>query len=330
MHLQLPETLDHWPWMRILNVHYDQVKHDSQLWLEGFQPFSPEAQNAFEKCEFALLASLAYPYFSKTQLRAGADLMNVFFVFDEYTDVENEIVVAQLGIEIMDGLRNPHKCCNIKGGSILRKMAAEFWANTMSIATLSCQAHFLHACHEYVLSVVEQARDRSGNKVRSIQDYLEVRRLAAGVYPSLALLELDLDLSDHVISHPAMKTLTRCAVDIIALGNDIYSFNVEQARGDGSHNIITVVMMELKLDLHEALEWVGHYHRERELEFLRAVKELPMWSPEIDRQVAQYVNGIGNWVRANDCWSFESGRYFGQDGLRVQETRMVTLAPKVA
>ncbi|KAJ3897975.1 hypothetical protein F5879DRAFT_673088 [Lentinula edodes] len=73
----------------------------------------------------ALLASLAYPYFSKTQLRAGADLMNVFFVFDEYTDVENEIVVAQLGIEIMDGLRNPHKCCNIKGGSILRKMAAE-------------------------------------------------------------------------------------------------------------------------------------------------------------------------------------------------------------
>ncbi|KAJ3874468.1 isoprenoid synthase domain-containing protein [Lentinula edodes] len=199
MHLQLPETLDHWPWMRILNVHYDQVKHDSQLWLEGFQPFSPEAQNAFEKCEFALLASLAYPYFSKTQLRAGADLMNVFFVFDEYTDVENEIVVAQLGIEIMDGLRNPHKFCNIKGGSILRKMAAEFWANTMSIATPSCQAHFLHACHEYVLSVVEQARDRSGNKVHSIQDYLEVRRLAAGVYPSLALLELDLDLSDHVI-----------------------------------------------------------------------------------------------------------------------------------
>lgn len=51
--------------------------------------------------------------------------MNVFFVFDEYTDVENEIVVAQLGIEIMDGLRNPHKYCDKKGSSILRKMAAE-------------------------------------------------------------------------------------------------------------------------------------------------------------------------------------------------------------
>ncbi|KAH7870382.1 uncharacterized protein C8R40DRAFT_1258098 [Lentinula edodes] len=129
MHLQLPETLDHWPWMRILNVHYDQVKHDSQLWLEGFQPFSPEAQNAFEKCEFGMYnstsAGFQLPELDFSQLRAGADLMNVFFVFDEYTDVENEIVVAQLGIEIMDGLRNPHKCCNIKGGSILRKMAAE-------------------------------------------------------------------------------------------------------------------------------------------------------------------------------------------------------------
>lgn len=57
MHFQLPKTLDHWPWLRILNVHYDQIKHDSRLWLEGFKPFSPEIQDAFNKCEFGMYNS---------------------------------------------------------------------------------------------------------------------------------------------------------------------------------------------------------------------------------------------------------------------------------
>src|SRR5262249_53117012 len=27
--------------------------------------------------------------------------------------------------------------------------------------------------------------------------------------------------------------------------------------------------------------------------------------PKVDAQVATYINGLGNWVRANDCWGFE-------------------------
>ena len=75
-----------------------------------------------------LLASLAYPSATKgivilrsvarrshidavtvDQLRAGCDLMNLFFVFDEYSDVEDEHTVQTFADVIMDALRNPHK-----------------------------------------------------------------------------------------------------------------------------------------------------------------------------------------------------------------------------
>ena len=52
-------------------------------------------------------------------------------------------------------------------------------------------------------------------------------------------------------------------------------------------------------------------------------------SCSVDADVARYIDGIGNWVRANDSWSFESQRYFGTKGLEIQEARVVTLFPRV-
>ncbi len=43
------------------------------------------------------------------QVRAGCDLMNVFFVFDEYSDVEDEKTVQRFADIIMDALRDPRK-----------------------------------------------------------------------------------------------------------------------------------------------------------------------------------------------------------------------------
>lgn len=40
-----------------------------------------------------------------------------------------------------------------------------------------------------------------------------------------------------------------------------------------------------------------------------------------------YVDGLGQWVRGNDDWTFESHRYFGDKGLEIQKTRLMTLLP---
>jgi Delta6-protoilludene synthase len=89
-------------------------------------------------------------------------------------------------------------------------------------------------------------------------------------------------------------------------------------------------MHQLNTDLTGAMEWVVAYHTSLETKFLDGLKQVPSWGPEMDRQVQIYLYGLANWPRCNDCWSFESGRYFGKKGLEIQKSRWVTLLPKVA
>jgi hypothetical protein len=144
----LPETLSKWPWKRSINPLYHQVKSESSAWIRSFNAFSPKAQRAFDLCDFSewclgrssvnsfrhrildLLASLAYPLEQKGTflfspcssvtdtlslcsmldvVRAGCDLMNLFFLFDEYTDVADPNEAQRLAAIVMDAIRNPDK-----------------------------------------------------------------------------------------------------------------------------------------------------------------------------------------------------------------------------
>jgi hypothetical protein len=107
------------------------------------------------------------------------------------------------------------------------------------------------------------------------------------------------------------------------------SYNVEQARGDGNHNIVTVVMHELDTDINDAMLWIAELFKESEKKFLEAMKNLPEWGEPIDSQVRKYCDGMGSWVRGNDEWSFETERYFGTKGPEIKRKRWVTLMPKI-
>ena len=56
--------------------------------------------------------------------------------------------------------------------------------------------------------------------------------------------------------------------------------------------------------------------------------KIPKFGEPVDTELAQYVDGIGNFVRGNLDWSFECERYFGKKGKEIQKTRWVTLLPK--
>lgn len=63
--------------------------------------------------------------------------------------------------------------------------------------------------------------------MRTVDNYLEIRRDTVGARPSLAFLELKVDIPDEVMAHPSIITLAGTAVDMIIIANDIYSYNVE-------------------------------------------------------------------------------------------------------
>jgi Delta6-protoilludene synthase len=87
-------------------------------------------------------------------------------------------------------------------------------------------------------------------------------------------------------------------------------------------------MHQLNTDLPGAMEWVSRYHEDIEARFLDGLKRVPSFGTAVDHQLQQYIEHIANWPRCNDCWNFESGRYFGSKGLDIQRTRYVHLLPK--
>ena len=68
-------------------------------------------------------------------------------------------------------------------------------------------------------------------------------------------------------------------------------------------------MKEQQIGLHAALKWIGDLHDSLAEEFLTAYAKLQ--TAGFSDELASYADDLGNWVRANDKWSFEvSGPIF--------------------
>lgn len=86
-------------------------------------------------------------------------------------------------------------------------------------------------------------------------------------------------------------------------------------------------MQQFEVDLSGALLWLEEHHRLLESDFMSQYTQLKALIGFNNPRVTKYVEGLGNWVRANDCWNFESQRYFGDKGRSIQITRHVPLLP---
>jgi hypothetical protein len=107
------------------------------------------------------------------------------------------------------------------------------------------------------------------------------------------------------------------------------SYNVEQSRGQAGHNIVTIAMHELNMDVNGAMLWAAGLHEENEKKFLKAYRALPKWGEPIDSQVKEYCDDMASWVRGNYEWSFETEKYLGTKGLEIKRNGWMTLMPKV-
>lgn len=323
----LPDPLAQWPWKRVLNPHYERVKPATEAWVRSFQFLNARSQRSFERCNFALLGGLAYPSIDRDRLRVACDLMALFYIFDYFTDKvdgKGALVYAEVAV---DALRNP-RAKRPHGEPKLGEITRQFWLHAMRNSCRSAQKRFITTFTKYAYAVIDEASDRAKGNIRRITDYLRLTRLTAGPYPCFFPLEMDLNIPDKVMAHPSIERLQSLAAESLVLGNDLYSYNIEQAAGHGGHNIITVVMNEKKVDLHRALDWVAEYHGQVLSDFQAQRRVLPSWGPITDRKVKKYVERLAQFIRGIDCWAFETERYFGTKGQEVQKQRIVTLLPQ--
>ncbi|KAG1793407.1 isoprenoid synthase domain-containing protein [Suillus plorans] len=115
--IYLPDTMVNWPWPRTINPHYEDVKAEVNASFRDFKALSPNSQEAFNKCDFE-------------HFRIACDLMNLFFIYDEYTDFENDALTKNMADIV-------------------------FWARAIKSASLSSKRHFLETFPAYLYSVLQ-------------------------------------------------------------------------------------------------------------------------------------------------------------------------------
>lgn len=67
-------------------------------------------------------------------------------------------------------------------------------------------------------------------------------------------------------------------------------------------------MAELNFGVQEAIDWIGRLHDELANDFRAEYARVPSLFTEseaVNLEIRLYADALGNWVRANDQWSFE-------------------------
>ncbi|GJJ12833.1 hypothetical protein Clacol_007078 [Clathrus columnatus] len=302
---QLPNLHRSWPFPRVFNPYHKSIAVESSNWIDSFHLFSPARQLKFRLIEAGTLAALAYPSHTKEHFRVACDLMNLLFAMDDLSDPLDPHDARELADTALDALH--------------------FWERLSKTASRTCLDRFVKSYQAYMNAMVQEAEERDVHSIRtSIEDYLSLRRSTGAIKPSFDLILLPLEIPTVYLESPFVKQLEIIAIDLIAVANDVVSFNVEQARGD-IHNIVIVLMNERDMTVQEAMDFVGDWYEARSKQFIILLNfVLENHSDKDPGQVdlKRYIRGLAIWVTANYEWSFESQRFFGSLHKEVYHHKM--------
>ncbi|EMD34166.1 hypothetical protein CERSUDRAFT_98094 [Gelatoporia subvermispora B] len=322
----LPDLLSICPLKGSTNPHYTQAAAESSAWINSYNLFTDRKRAFFIQGSNELLVSHTYPYAGYEQFRTCCDFVNLLFVVDEVSDEQDGKDARGTGNVFLKAMCD----ADWDDGSPLAKMTKEFRTRFLKYAGPGCHRRFLKHCEDYVEAVAKEAEYRECGLVLDTASFRDLRRENSAIRLCFGLFEfaLGIDLPDTVFEDPVFMGLYWAAADMVCWANDVYSYNMEQAKGIGGNNIVTVLMQEEDIDVQAAADKVGVKFKVLMDRFLELKTSLPKWGPTVDAAVASYVMAMEHWVIGNLEWSFETQRYFGAEHAAVKSTRLVVLRPR--
>lgn len=322
----IPDLLAISPFEGSTNPHYEKAAAESSLWVGSYKLFTNRKRLFFVLGSNELLVSHAYPYAGYEQFRTCCDLVNLLFVIDEVSDEQSGDEALQTGLSVLRVFKDP----KWDDGSTLAKMAREFRGRLGNGAGPGCLRRFIKRFEEYVYAVAQEAELRAQKEVLTLATYIPLRRENSAVRVCFALLEyvFGVDLPDEVFEDPIFMDMYFAAVDSVCWSNDLYSYNMEQAKGHTGNNVMTVLMKEKNCSLQEAADYIGLHFQQLVDTFVTNKRKLRSRGPSDDADIAKHIMGMENWMIGNLEWSLETQRYFGAEVSKVKRTRLVVLRPR--
>ncbi|KDQ58520.1 hypothetical protein JAAARDRAFT_129042 [Jaapia argillacea MUCL 33604] len=309
-----------------MNRHYERATSDSERWIAESAGLGERDIASLRGTKGGLLSAMCYPDCDYTGLRLVCDFISYLFYIDDATDSLSGTTQT-----VKDNIVGAVHETNSQTSKQTFKVTKDYWLRLVADAGApeSAQRQFASSFEAFLKSLHQQAKDRTIGSIPDLESYIALRRDTSGCRPCSALISCAnrLDIPDEVINHPVVRALEDATNDLVTWSNDIFSYNVEQSRGD-THNMLVIVMREKGLSLQGAVDFVASMTMQSIDRFYENCTALPSWGPEIDDQVRVYVDGLANWIIGSLHWSFESERYFLKEGRNIKSSRVVTLLPR--
>ncbi|EIN03697.1 terpenoid synthase [Punctularia strigosozonata HHB-11173 SS5] len=325
-HFYLPDLHAVCPLKGSTNPHYKQAGAESSAWINSYNVFTDRKRAFFVQGCNELLVSHTYPYAGYEEFRTTCDFVNLLFVVDEVSDDQDGEDARKTGNVFLNAMRHD----DWLDGSALAKMTKDFRTRFLRLAGPACARRFLNHCDKYIEAVSREAEYREHGLVLDVEAFTNLRRENSAIRLCFGLFEavLGIDLPDYVFEDATFMSLYWAAADMVCWSNDVYSYDMEQAKGLSGNNIVTVLMQANGTTLQETSDYIGEYFRDLMDRFTAKKAMLPSWTPQVDAAVARYVAAMEHWVIGNLIWSFETQRYFGPRHEEVKATRLVVLRPR--
>jgi hypothetical protein len=87
--------------------------------------------------------------------------------------------------------------------------------------------------------------------------------------------------------------------------------------------IITVLMCNDNTSFQEAIDHSGLLVKAQIDLFIEGEASIRTFGVDVDPKVGAYIMGLEQWIVGSTNWSFDAGRYFGQNAENVKKTRVV-------
>lgn len=263
---------------------------------------------------FSRNAGQTYPQADEHSIVPCAHAIAWMFFFDDRYDEDadfaaNETALHQFMESQMRVLEtgqlgeDPSPLCNyslhLRNALLREARGGEAWL-----------ARFCSSIHASIEGAKEVARWWTRGENPTIIDYLPIREQSSALYPALDLIEIaaGIWLSDEALANPEVQYLRRLCARIVALANDLFSFENEVVHHVSTSNLIQIVMNNehstFETAASRSIEIINSITREFE-----TISSVTSAKHGEDTELSTYIKGMQHWVRGHIDWSLSSSRY---------------------
>ncbi|MBG0851347.1 hypothetical protein I2W78_05625 [Streptomyces spinoverrucosus] len=308
-----------------VSPHLDQAREHHIAWLREHSLLTSTAQvQRYLTYRMSEAVACCYPDAGGADLAVATDFTGWARLFDDMLDAPgvNSVRTAEEARNRLLALSS--KAPTVSGVSPctpIETSFADMWSRVTEGMSPSWQQRFTRILDRFLAACCTETRNRQQHTQLTAEQYRTLRRDSVWCEGFFALIERTnrLEVPAQLFSTSQFTVVQNAGSDLVALLNDLYSFKVEESKGD-CHNMVLITEKERGCSRDEAIAHVRQDIKDLTRQFLDGEGHLPALYRSLGLNAHQrlaaerYVEGMRNFVATTRDWSATSDRYSTEPG----------------